>query len=91
MTDPDPQTFELDSLGLRAPTELCNRSPQLVAPGMQPDRATPAGAPVATPATAAVTGGPGQDMLEALEAGYFEKIGHDPEFSSMAGTWADPS
>ena len=29
------------------------------------------------------------EALEALEAGYFEKIGHDPEFSSMAGTWAD--
>ncbi len=33
-------------------------------------------------------GGPGADLLDALELGYFEQIGASTDFSSMAGTWA---
>ncbi len=33
-------------------------------------------------------GGPGGDLLDALEAGYFEQVGITGDFPSMAGTWA---
>jgi phospholipase C len=96
LSRPDPQVFDLDDVPLRAATEQCAGSPQLISPGMQPDR-TPTTAPTTAPSTAAAAvgtaeapavGGPGADMLEALDAGYFERVGVDPEPSSMAGTWA---
>lgn len=73
-TDPDPEVFDLSDLPLRAPTPSCEGVPFVPPPGTQPDRPT---------------GGPGNDLLVALEAGYFEQVGVDPEPSSMAGTWAD--
>ncbi len=89
LTGPDPQVFDLDDLPLRAPSKLCSGADQLVAPGMQPDRAAKVAAGMAAAGAPAITvGGPGGDMLEALEAGYFEQVGVDPEPSSMAGTWA---
>jgi phospholipase C len=96
LSRPDPQVFDLDDVPLRAPTEQCAGSPQLISPGMQPDRTpttTPTTAPSNAPAAvgtaeAPAVGGPGADMLEALDAGYFERVGVDPEPSSMAGTWA---
>ncbi len=68
-TDPDPEVFDLDGLPLRAPTNRCDGSAQVIAPGMQ-------------------VGGPGNDLLEALEAGYFERIGVSSDSSSLADTWA---
>ncbi len=92
LTQPDPELFDLDDLPLRKPSDICGGIPQMISPGMQQDRASSATA-VTAPAAAAeaskpVAGGPGADMLEALEAGYFERVGVDPEPSSMAGTWA---
>jgi phospholipase C len=86
-TDPDPELFDLDDLPLRAPTPHCDGSPQLGWPGLQPDRSAPAVPPPSGAAPAQI-GGPGADLLEALEAGYFERVGVDPEPSSMAATWA---
>ncbi len=94
--DPDPELFDLDDLPLRAVTNICDGPPQMVSPGMQVDwpliPGLPAGglAPMSAAAAAedSSIGGPGADMLEALEAGYFERVGVDPEPSSMAGTWA---
>ncbi len=34
-------------------------------------------------------GGPGGDLMEALEAGLFDRIGASTEPSSLAGTWAE--
>jgi len=91
LTGPDPQVFDLDDLPLRSPSHPCTCAGQLVAPGMQPDRAARVAAGMAAAGTPDLTvGGPGGDMLEALEAGYFEQVGVDPEPSSMAGTWAAP-
>jgi phospholipase C len=33
-------------------------------------------------------GGPGADLLDALESGYFDKVGVSSDPSSLAGTWA---
>ncbi|MCO5316949.1 MAG: hypothetical protein M9942_00770 [Microthrixaceae bacterium] len=85
-TRPDPTVFDLDDIPLRAPTDHCEGLPQLISPGMQPDRVGSVSAGFATGTVAAA--GPGSDMLEALDAGYFEQVGVDPEPSSMAGTWA---
>lgn len=87
-SDPDPELFDLD-IPLRAPTDLCNGSPQLAAPGMR--EYVPGAAPVTAAAAAAdpQVGGPGVDMLEALESGFFERVGASTEFSSMASTWVD--
>jgi phospholipase C len=96
LTDPDPQVFDLDDVPLRVPTPLCTGEPQLMWPGIRPDGTptTPVRAAAASAATPEAqdrqVGGPGADMLDALEAGYFERIGVDPEPSSMAGTWASP-
>lgn len=87
-TVPDPTVFDLDALPLRAPVPSCDGIPQVISPGMQPDPTATFAVPGAGAAVAAPTGGPGSDMLEALEAGYFEQVGVDPEPSSMAGTWA---
>ncbi len=92
MTGPDPQVFDLADLGMRAPTARCDKSPQLTAPGMQPDRPTPTPTTTLTAAEAKADpniGGPGSDMLDALEAGYFEKVRVKFEPSPMAGMWAD--
>lgn len=96
LTQPDPTVFDLNDLPLRAPTNLCSGSPQLVAPGMQPDRpgvplAARQNQPASTvdqPEDTPMVGGPGTDMLDALESGYFDQVGISTEFSSMAGTWA---
>ena len=34
-------------------------------------------------------GGPGGDLMEALEQGLFDRIGANTEPSSLAGVWAD--
>ena len=80
-SNPDPQVFDLD-IPLRSPTDLCTGVPQLPSPGMRLDQIPMPPGPV---------GGPGVDMLEALEAGYFDQIGISSEPSSMAGTWANAS
>jgi phospholipase C len=97
---PDPEVFDLDGLALRAPSPLCSGVPQLPWPGLRPDRPhgsttpSPGGTAAAADAAAAggrrPVGGPGSDLLEALEAGYFERIGVDTEPSPLAGTWASP-
>lgn len=90
-TNPDPQVFDLDDVPLRAPSPRCDGGPQLIAPGMQPDGASTPWIPTALVGTGdQPVGGPGVDLLDALEAGYFERVGVDPEPSSMAGTWASP-
>ena len=93
LADPDADLFELDSLPLRQPTPLCNGTPQALWPGAQPDRTAHEFTPpptTAVPTGSAVTkGGPGGDLLEAMEAGYFEQVGISGDFPSMAGTWAD--
>jgi hypothetical protein len=68
---------------------------------MQPDRTEQqftlptTTAPTTVPTTTVPTGadgfrkgGPGGDLLDALEAGYFEQVGITGDFPSMAGTWA---
>ena len=87
VTDPDPQVFDLADLPLRAPTARCDGAPQIVAPGMMVD-----GVLTMSPSSPGPlpTGGPGDDMLEALEAGYFARVGVSEEPSSMAGTWGGP-
>lgn len=95
---PDPEVFDLDRIPLRSPSDLCIGIPQVPNPGMQPERdgapLTGEVVPAATIAAAAAAerprGGPGADMLDALEAGYFERIGVSTEPSAMAGTWATP-
>jgi phospholipase C len=79
--NPDPELFDLD-LPLRAPTDRCDGSPQLIAPGMRIGDLPPIEAPA---------GGPGADLLDAWERGYFDRIGVSSEPSSMAGTWASGS
>ena len=81
--DPDPELFDLDDLPLRAPTPQCSGAPQLAAPGMQLEQL------VATAPPPEQVGGPGADLLDALEVGYFERVGVDAEPSSLAGTWSE--
>ena len=90
MTDPDPEVFDLANLGLRAPTADCDDSPQLTAPGMQPDRPTVTTMTAAEAQADPGVGGPGNDMLVALESDYFERVGVTFEPSPMAGIWAHP-
>ncbi|HTO00325.1 MAG TPA: alkaline phosphatase family protein [Microthrixaceae bacterium] len=101
--DSDPGLFDLDDLPLRAPTRSCEGVEQLPYPGAQPhstsgavpgDRSDQNGQSkqmlAARSRAASVdqpVGGPGNDLLEALEAGYFERVGIDPTPSDMAGEW----
>ncbi|CAN5620906.1 hypothetical protein BH10ACT3_BH10ACT3_03340 [soil metagenome] len=103
----DPGLFDLDDLPMRAPTARCDGSPQLAPPSSQDQRTpgtlpsttttstTPAPeAALRSDASAdaeALVGGPGQDLLGALEQGYFERVGIDATPSDMAGTWAEQS
>ena len=80
--DPDPELFDLDNIPLRAPVPQCSGSPQLLAPGMQLDQLMEWSPPPER------VGGPGADLLDALEAGYFERVGVKAESSSLAPTWS---
>lgn len=95
----DPELFDLDDIPLRAPTPSCEGIPQLSYPGEQPRRTAGAG-PTRTPepntepeaeSKPAVFAARSNDFSDALEAGYFERVGIDPEPSDMAGTWAQSS
>jgi phospholipase C len=79
-TDPDPDVFDLKGMPLRAPTALCDGTPQLIAPGMQLSQLPPLPLPAAAIQS--------NDMLAALEGGFFEQVGVAPKISSMAGDWA---
>lgn len=96
---PDPVIFDIGDLPLRWPTDWCNGTPQLPAPG-RPDphpSATTAAAAVApivaTPESAdeQFAGGPGLDFEDLRDSGYYERAGLPTEPSSMAGTWASPA
>ncbi len=92
LTQPDPEVFDMDAVPLRQPTDLCNGSPQLLAPGMQTEHYAPA--PKVTSTTIPSTppphsGGPGNDMLQALNADYFDRIGVPTDPSPMAAKWVN--
>ena len=96
--DPDPGLFDLDDLPMRAPTAQCDGSPQLTHPASQPQRTdgvlpptTTTSLPAAVSAEELAVGGPGQDLIAALETGYFERVGIDTTPSEMAGTWVEGS
>lgn len=52
------------------------------------DPAMPAAAQVRV-VDGAPTGGPGSDLIDALESGYFERVGIDATPSDVAGTWSE--
>lgn len=100
----DPGLFDLDDLPLRAITPTCDGYAQIPRIGEQPRRTTgrlptPAGAVAAAAAAAVATidnadqlaaacPGPGRDLIEARNDGFFEIMGMDATPSEMAGTWA---
>lgn len=99
VADPDAGLFDLEDLRLPAPTPDCDGTPYLGPPGTQPPPTAPsttvpsttAGAPTAALTAGFTAGGPGGDLLDALEVGYFERVGIDATPSDMAGTWATPT
>jgi len=92
-TGADPELFDIDDLPLRAVSPLCEGGPQLLHPGARPDpsrRATTTATSLPAPtATSAPGGGPGHDLLDALEQGYFERLGIETMPTEMAGSWAE--
>lgn len=90
---PDPELFDIEDLPLRAATPICGGFPHIEPPGTRPWPTTSTTTTTAVPAQAEQgpqpTGGPGGDLLDALEAGYFERVGIDATPSAMAGTWAE--
>lgn len=93
--DPDPELFDLDDLPLPAPLPAdCSSTDYLTPHFTQPPRLGPASSTTSTtpPATAsAVAHGPGADLVEAHESGFFDRIGAAYEPSEMAGVWAEGS
>jgi phospholipase C len=90
---PDPELFDLFDLPLPAPLPADCDSTQYVSPLYTPPRDT---VPVSTAAaTAAATSadpeahGPGADLLDAHELGFFDRIGATVDPSPVAGVWAD--
>ena len=90
----DPDLFDLFDLPLPAPLPATCYSTDYLAPPYTPPTGGSTG-PVAsrpTPDASASAGstprGPGADLLDALELGYFDRIGASTEPSEIAGTWA---
>jgi len=63
----------------------CDETQFVPFPGTQPQRRTP----TSQDAAMADAHGPGADLIDALEAGYFDRIGLGYEPSEMAGVWAE--
>ena len=72
-TDPDPEVFDLGDLPLNGPTADCDGTPWIQLPGT----------------ALKDQGGPGLELQDLVETGYFEQLGLPSEPSSMAGTWAN--
>jgi phospholipase C len=71
--DPDPGVFDLGDLPLPAPTGSCDGVGWVQLPGTQ----------------LRDEGGPGLELQDLVDTGYFERVGLSSEPSSMAGTWVD--
>jgi phospholipase C len=69
--DPDPGVFDLGDLPLPAPTGSCEGEGWVQLPGTQ----------------LRDEGGPGLELQDLVERGFFEQVGLSSEPSSMAGTW----
>jgi phospholipase C len=86
-SDPQPDLFDLDDLTLPAPLPAnCDSTVFVPPPGSQPAR-TPVPAPRREPGTDDAHG-PGADLIDAFEVGYFDRIGVGYEPSEVAGAWA---
>jgi phospholipase C len=97
----DPELFDLADLPMPAPLPANCASTDYIAP-LYPGQpasmrsavaAAPQSGAAPTPAPPAPADstprGPGADLIDALEAGYFERIGASDEPSEIAGVWAD--
>jgi hypothetical protein len=85
---PDPELFDLFDLPLPVPLPADCKSTEYVAPLYTPPRDT---VPMAA-ARASVEPephGPGADLLDAHELGFFDRIGASVEPSPIAGVWAE--
>lgn len=88
----DPDLFDLFDLPLPAPLPADCDSTDYVAPLYTPPSERSTASSTTLPAAATASGaptprGPGADPLDALELGYFDRIGASTEPSEIAGTW----
>lgn len=99
MANPDPDLFDIDDLALPAPLPAsCDSTTYVQPPGasLAATASATTAAPTTTPVSVAArefgwddAKGPGADLVEAHEIGFFERIGVPYEPSDVAGTWAD--
>ncbi|MFN7149679.1 MAG: alkaline phosphatase family protein [Microthrixaceae bacterium] len=97
----DPELFDLDDLPMPAPLPANCASTDYIAPLYPTQEASTPSSSVPTTSMLSARAvappvqadspprGPGADLIDALEAGYFERIGASDEPSEIAGVWAD--